>query len=118
MRRSGHDLSALQEGIIATLAQNTVDQPHNKAKLEVIRTAIETDGRWSEAEEWRISTWFDNEIVRTEREGYALYTASVRCDGQHLSCEGPSLERVFVFLSLYQAIISQGFYAAGPPWAK
>lgn len=118
MREQGHELSPLQEGIVASLASHAADQPDTAKALAEVRRALETSACWSEVHEWRISAWFECDIVRIQRDGRTLYRTTVQCDGQSLSCEGPSLERVFAFMHLYRTIIGQGFYAAGPPWAE
>jgi len=118
MRQQGHELSPLQEGIVGSLAASASDQPDIASALSDVRLALEANDCWSEVAEWRISTWCESDIARFQRDGRTLYRTTVKCDGQSLSCEGPSLERVFAFMRLYQAIISQGFYAAGPPWAE
>jgi hypothetical protein len=114
-RNQGHELTQLQEAIVTTIAHR--DPAHNSdaaKELAAIKQALITDGRWSEQREWRIMTWFDSEIVRNET---GRYVASVRCDGQLLSCESPSIERAFGFLHLYEQLILYGFYSVGPPWA-
>jgi len=78
---------------------------------------VEEKGRWSEQEEWRISTWFDSEIVAGEASGRPWFTTTVSCDGQTLSCGCPSIERAYGFMRLYQKLIVDQFYSVGPPWA-
>jgi hypothetical protein len=118
-RRSGHELTHLQEGIVeAVAACDPNHEPSCQKELQAIRTAVGEHGRWQSQDEWRISTWFDTQIVAANREGAQVYEATVECDGQRLSCVCPSIEAAYAYTRLYQAIIVDQFYSIGPPWAE
>ncbi|HEY0311687.1 MAG TPA: hypothetical protein VGC56_04250 [Allosphingosinicella sp.] len=118
MRRQGHDLSPLQQGIIERVAAwDPAYEPAAGKDLELIESAIEADGRWAVQEEWRISTCFDSSITRSTRNCKEVYEVCVECDGQRLACACPTLEGAYAFMRLYQAFIVDQFYSLGPPWA-
>lgn len=117
-RRQGHELSRLQEGIIEAVA--TCDPNHEPAcrkELDAIKAALNEQGRWVSRGEWRISTWFETQIVTAIRNDAQVYEVTVECDGQKLSCACPTVEGAYAFTRLYQAMIVDQFYSIGPPWA-
>jgi hypothetical protein len=117
-RKQGHDLNSLQEGIVSAVAGWDIRrEPSSLKVLEEIKAAMETEGQWLNQEEWRISTWFINQITRRERDGTPCYQVSVECDQQKLCCWCPTIERAYAYMRLYQAIIVDQFYSIGPPWA-
>lgn len=118
-RREGHDLTALQEGIIRSIAayEPAKEAASHHAFVNVV-SAVEANGRWEEDEEWRISTWFNSSIVQSTLNERPWFTATVTCDGQTLSCGSPSIERAYGFMRLYQKLIVDQFYSVGPPWAE
>ena len=118
-RRQGHELTSLEEGIVAAIA--AWDPEHVRASRQTLADITESvaqDGKWSTQEEWRIMTWSDCEIVRTQRESADWYQVSVECDGQRLACGCPTLEQAYAFMRLYQTLIVDQFYSIGPPWAE
>lgn len=118
-RRQGHDLSRLQQGIVESVAAwDPLHEPASRKMLAEIQTALASSGRWTEQDEWRISTYFNSIITRpVEGEGHP-YEVSVECDGQMLACKCPTLEGAYAFMRLYQAFIVDQFYSVGPPWAS
>ena len=87
------------------------------AELEKVRLTIERDGKWREQEEWRISTYFDTEIMpETVAENRRFYVR-VECDGQEFKALCPSLEKAFLVSKFYRKVIVEQFYSVGPPWA-
>jgi hypothetical protein len=117
-RRQGHALTPLQEGIVASIA--AWDPQHVRASrqaLAEIKETVQAEGKWSNQEEWRISTWSECEIVRMQRDGADWYQVCVACDGQKLACGCPTLEQAYAFMRLYQELIVDQFYSIGPPWA-
>jgi len=117
-RNQGHELSPLQEAIVIAVASwEPRGEPASAKTLARVKDDIARDGRWSEQEEWRISTWFDSEIITKDVGGHAWFKTTVTCDGQTLSCESPSVERAYGFMRLYQQLIIDQFYSIGPPWA-
>ena len=117
-RQQGHELRPLQQGIVEAVAEwDPAHEAASREQLDAIRSAIRDSGRWTEQEEWRISTWFNSSIACSVRDGGEIYQVSVDCDGQTLSCACPTLEGAYAFMRLYQAIIVDQFYSIGPPWA-
>ena len=117
-RRQGHQLTALQEAIVSSIAASDPKYvPSAREELASITDAIREHGKWSAQEEWRISTWFESEIAKTQQNSAAWYHTTVACDGQVLSCRCPSIEKAFAFMRFYQALIVAQFYSVGPPWA-
>lgn len=117
-KRQGHDLTALQEGIIRSIAGWEPEaEKTSKSAFDAVVNAVETSGKWQLDEEWRISTWFRSSIVESTLDGRKWFTASVTCDGQTLSCGCPSIERAYGFVRLYQKLIIDQFYSIGPPWS-
>jgi hypothetical protein len=116
--KQGHQLTGLQEALVVTLARH--DPLHDQAAAHALSTIdrqIEANGFWAEAEEWRISTWFESKITKDLSADRVWFTTSVACDGQTFSCRAASLERACAFMRLYQQLIIDGFYSVGPPWA-
>lgn len=117
-RRQGHELSRLQKGIVeAVAASDPNHDPACRKELEAIRAALSEQGRWVSQDEWRISTWFETQIVRATRGDAYVYEVTVECDGQRLSCVCPTVEGAYAYTRLYQAMIVDQFYSIGPPWA-
>ncbi len=117
-RKQGHELTLLQEAIVLTIAGSDPKiEPASNVMLEEIKTQIGATGVWHSYDEWRISTSFDNRIVKGEMQGKPWLTVTVSCDGQILSCGCPTVDRAFGFMRLYQKLIIDQFYSVGPPWA-
>jgi hypothetical protein len=117
-RAQGHELTLLQEGMIAAIAAWDPRYDPSSAKIfDEITAAVTDTGRWFDQEEWRISTYFDSEIRKSERAGKPWFIASVSCDGQSFSCGCPTIEGAYAYVRLYQKIIVDQFYSVGPPWA-
>ena len=91
--------------------------PQSAVELEKIRESVAETGTWSEHEEWRISTYFDNKIEREEINGRLWFKVSVACDMQEFSCQCPTLEKAYMYAKLYQHLIIYQYYSVGPPWA-
>jgi hypothetical protein len=118
LRERGHALSPFQEGIVSAMAgPDPRYEDSARSKLDEIKTAVDRSGRWSVQEEWRISTWFESGITRTQHSGGDWYEVSVTCDGQELKCSCPSIEGAYAYMCLYQKFIVEQFYSVGPPWA-
>ncbi len=117
-KREGHDLTALQEGMIRSIAayEPAAEDASHRVFATVV-SAIESIGRWEEDEEWRICTWFRSAIVQGTLNERPWFTVTVTCDGQTLSCGCASIERAYGFMRLYQKLIVEQFYSIGPPWA-
>lgn len=117
-KQQGHDLTPLQEGIVAAIAAwDPRHEPPSARELDAIQSDVSSVGIWRGQEEWRISTWFDSEIKKSERDGAPWYEVSVSCDGQRLSCACPNIQGAYAYMRLYQKIIVEQFYSVGPPWA-
>ena len=118
-RRQGHELRRLQEGIVAAVAEwDPAHDPASRKELDAIEIAVRDHGKWTEHEEWRISTSFESTITRTKRDGADMFGVMVDCDGQKLGCTCPTLRGAYAFMRLYQALIVDQFYTIGPPWAR
>ena len=116
--RMGHELTLMQEAIATSIAAHDPRHVRSSQKMfEAIVAAIAQKGEWLEWSEWRISTSFENRIVKTTKGGKDWYEASVECDGQRLACGCPTLEGAFAFMRLYCELIIEQFYSIGPPWA-
>lgn len=116
-RRQGHDLSRLQEGIVEAVAACDPNyDPACRRELEAIRAALIKQARWVSQDEWRISTWFETQIVCGTRGDAQVYEVTVECDGQRLACACPTVEAAYAYTRLYQAMIVDQFYSIGPPW--
>jgi len=117
-REQGHELSPLQEGIVAAIAAyDPRHEPTSAKKLNEVESTVSSTGKWSDKEEWRISTWFDLEIRKADDAGKPWFIVTVSCDGQTLSCRCPTIESAYAYMRLYQKFIVEQFYSAGPPWA-
>ncbi len=116
-KTQGHDLTALQEGIIRSIAawEPAVEAASRQA-FDAVEGTVAATGRWEDEHEWRIGTWVHSAIVRSPADGPG-FTVTVRCDGQTLSCGCPSFGRAYGFMRLYQTLIVDQFYSIGPPWA-
>jgi len=117
-KRQGQELTPLQVGIVSAMAG--WDPQHERSSREAlaeIKETVQAEGKWATQEEWRISTWSECEIVRTQRDSADWYQVGVACDGQSLSCGCPTIEQAYAFMRLYQELIVEQFYSIGPPWA-
>jgi hypothetical protein len=86
-------------------------------KIEKIRLEIEIEGKWKEYGEWRISTYFDTEII-TKNDGESQrFHVRVECNGQELKAICPNLEKAVLTSMFYEKIIMEQFYSVGPSWA-
>ncbi|MBS0471190.1 MAG: hypothetical protein JSR60_08970 [Proteobacteria bacterium] len=117
-RRPGHELTLAQKAMLSCFASiDPNHEPEYRKRFDSILEALDGAGLWQETTEWRISTWFDSRIEKTVSNGKDWYLVSVECDGQRLACGCPSPEKAFAFLTWYQRMIVDQFYAVGPPWA-
>jgi len=117
-KRQGHNLTPLQEGMVAAIAAvDPRQEPSSAKELDAIKNDLLNKGAWQAKEEWRISTCFDSEIQKAERDGTTWYDVSVSCDGQRLSCGCPTILEAYAYMRLYQKFIVEQFYSVGPPWA-
>lgn len=108
----------LEKAFVEYVASIRPDQnKHVAAEVGKVQGDIAAAGVWSEMDEWRISTWFDVRIERTEVDEKPWFRTRVACDGQEFTCLCPNPEKAFLLSKFYRRIIMSQFYSVGPPWA-
>jgi hypothetical protein len=113
-----NNLSPMQKAMVDYVQSIRPDNDrHALAELDAAKQAIEDSGTWQDYEEWRISTFFDTRIERTEVNGIDWFNVRVECDTQVFSCRCPSLEKAYLHSKFYRRLIVDQFYSVGPPWA-
>jgi hypothetical protein len=82
-----------------------------------IQASIEEKGYWEDFIEWRISTITEMRVEPIERDGKRWYKVRVAC-GHEWVCYCPTIERAVEFLSIYERLLADLFWAVGwPSWA-
>ncbi len=115
-KQQGHTLTPLQEGMVAAIASwDPRFDPSSAEEFRAIQANVQS-GRWEGSEEWRIGTWFNSSISKFVNDGKPRFVVTVRCDGQSLACECPTLNGAYAYMRLYENIIVEQFYSVGPPW--
>ena len=86
--------------------------------IDEVRRAIESQGEWSRAEEWRISTVTSTRIRVTEEGGHRAFHVRVECDYILEAC-CPTVVRAAELTGVYEALIQLLWQERGwPSWAS
>lgn len=97
-----------------------------RPNLADVRSKIQSDGRWIEHEEWRISTVTTSRIEPVDRPWRSLdasgpsryFKVTVECDGT-FECFAPTLERAVEFVGIYRALVLELWNEYGwASWAR
>lgn len=83
-----------------------------------VRAALADAGRWNRVHEWRLSTYTETEIVRTNAsESYRAYRVSVTCSFE-LSADTPTIERAIEIASRYERLVQELWRDVGWPTSE
>ncbi len=91
-----------------------LEKTPNYYDIRIIGQAIEEQGYWYEAEEWRFIPLLEKTIEKIHVNRHVRYKVTVEFDCK-FTCQCPTLERAVEFLYYYETLIKDLVYTLGRP---